>query len=513
MITLQNVSFRYGTGGDASGGVREVDLHIRKGDCVVLCGRSGCGKTTLTRLVNGLIPHFYEGVLSGEVRVGGRDSAARSLAKTAEIVGSVFQNPRSQFFNVDTTGELAFGCENQGLPREEILRRVDGARVLFGLDGLMDRSIFELSGGEKQRIACGSVYAAGPEVYVLDEPSANLDAGATEKLRQILAALKARGKTLLISEHRLYYLAELADMYLYMEDGRVTRALDRREMRALPPGERAAMGLRSLDLNGADYRGRAAAPRDGGALLIENLVCRRGRRRVLDIPRLSLPSGEILAVVGANGAGKSTFAHCLGGILRHKGTFSVDGKALSDKKRVEMSYMVMQDVSRQLFTESVLEELSLGRREAPVKEAEDLLRALGLYELRDKHPMALSGGQKQRLAVAAAAFAGKEILLYDEPTSGLDAVNMRRICALIQDMADRVFITAVITHDLEFILSCCTSVLELSGGTVTDHYALDGPGVEKIKRHFLKEVVNYETKGNSGKTENRHGAAAGAGGY
>jgi energy-coupling factor transporter ATP-binding protein EcfA2 len=488
MVKLDNITFLYGQGEGRDAGVSNVSLTVQKGECVVLCGKSGCGKTTVTRLVNGLIPHFYTGRLSGSVTVCGNDVSGQPIAQTASFVSSVFQNPRSQFFNVDTTSELAFGCENQGMETGDILRRIENTAALLGLHELMGRSIFELSGGEKQRVACGSVYAASPEVYVLDEPSSNLDAASIEKLRRILKTLKEQGKTLLISEHRLYYLSELADRYVYMEDGKVARMLDRLEICAMPPVERAGMGLRCLELERIDDRGgRNAAPPGSGALLVENLVCKRGGRRVLDVPRLRLPRGEILAVVGSNGAGKSTFACCLCGILKHKGTCSMNGKALSNKKRIELSYMVMQDVGHQLFSESVSEELALGRKETDVERADGLLRALDLYELRDSHPMALSGGQKQRLAIAGAACAGKEILIYDEPTSGLDAVNMNRICSLIQSMADRVFITAVITHDLEFILSCCTSVLQLSAGKVADHYVLAGPGIKKIKRYFLKE--------------------------
>lgn len=487
MVKIEKATFLYGQGEGRDAGVFDVNLTVQKGECVVLCGTSGCGKTTVTRLVNGLIPHFYTGRLDGSVAVGGNDVSRQPIAETAPLVGSVFQNPRSQFFNVDTTSELAFGCENQCMEANDILRRIDDTAALFDLRELMGRSIFELSGGEKQRIACGSVYAAGPEVYVLDEPSSNLDAASIEKLRRILAVLKEQGKTLLISEHRLYYLTELADRYVYMEEGKVARVLDKREIHALPSGKRAAMGLRCLDLNDIDYTGGPLVSNGREALLIENLVCKRGGKRVLDIPGLRLPKGEILAVVGPNGAGKSTFAGCLCGILKHNGTCSIGGKALNAKKRVALSYMVMQDVGRQLFTESVSEELALGRKGTNGQTADDLLRALDLYELRDVHPMALSGGQRQRLAIAGAACAGKEILIYDEPTSGLDAVNMNRVCSLIRSMAGRVYVTAVITHDPELILSCCTSVLHLSAGGAAEHYALDRPGIEKIKRHFLKE--------------------------
>ena len=173
-LVMEDVSFSYANGREGAG-VRRVDLQAASGEVVLLCGPSGCGKTTLTRLANGLAPHDYEGRVEGRVRVGGLDAADAPLHDTARLVGSVFQNPKSQFFNVDVRGELAFGCENQGMERAEIERRIDTASTAFELEPLMGRSLFDLSGGQKQRIACASATAAGPRLVVLDEPSSNLD--------------------------------------------------------------------------------------------------------------------------------------------------------------------------------------------------------------------------------------------------------------------------------------------------------------------------------------------------
>lgn len=190
MIRFENASFHYGGENGTGEGVDNINLKIHDGECVVLCGRSGCGKTTLTRMINGLAPQFYPGEMEGTVYVNDVCVSKEELAVTSRQVGSVFQNPKSQFFNVDTTGELAFGCENQGISREEMHRRVEKTRLDMKLDALMGRNIFELSGGEKQQIACGSVYTAEPEVYVLDEPSSNLDRKAITRLHDILAKIK-----------------------------------------------------------------------------------------------------------------------------------------------------------------------------------------------------------------------------------------------------------------------------------------------------------------------------------
>ncbi|MDL2288176.1 ABC transporter ATP-binding protein [Oscillospiraceae bacterium OttesenSCG-928-F05] len=484
MVEIKHFSFRYGEDASAASSLRDVCLTIASGEFVVLCGKSSCGKTTLTRAVNGLIPHFYEGALTGEVLVNGENVTSQPLAKTAQLVGSVFQNPRSQFFNVDTTSELAFGCENLGLPVPEIWDRVAEASAALDVDRLMDRSIFELSGGQKQRIACASVCAVRPDVFVLDEPSSNLDVAGVEQLRKVLSRLKADGKTILISEHRLHYLADLADRFVYIEDGHIAGEYTQREMKAMPPTSLAELGLRRLSLEGLEpsLPGRAFSD---AFLSIRNLTCRYGGCTVLQIPALDLRKGDIIAVVGHNGAGKSTLAGCLCGMTKHKGTVNLGGKPMKAHARVVESYMVMQDVNHQLFTESVKDEVTLGARQIQPEVVEQTLEQMGLGALVNAHPLALSGGQKQRVAIAGAMCAGKRLLVYDEPTSGQDYRNMMATCGLIGRAAQNAFLSLVITHDLEFILACCNSVLELADGKVAGYYPLDGDGVWRVKKHFL----------------------------
>ncbi len=513
MIVFDGVSYSYGTTDDGRKSLSDISFTIAPGECVVLCGESGCGKTTVTRLVNGLIPHHFEGTVEGTVSVCGVDIAEQPLAKTSHTVGSVFQNPRSQFFNVDTTNELAFGCENQALPVEEIQMRLNEAVGLFDLGHLLNRSIFELSGGEKQRIACASVYATHPEVVVLDEPSSNLDSFSIEQLKNTIALLKAAGKTVIVSEHRLYYLADLADRFFYMREGRLERIFSSDEIRRLPARELAALGLRELDLAALSFlprkgEGRAGAPQPAtgqdacegsqgpstppfdlppGQTLIgfDQVVCELGRKPVLAVHSLALKLGEIVAVIGHNGAGKSTFAHCLCGLRKHKGTISIHNRTAKPKRRINKSYMVMQDVNHQLFTESVMEEVVLNAPEQSLSEVDGILDKLGLEAFRDTHPLALSGGQKQRVAVASALCSGKDILVYDEPTSGLDYKSMCATCRLIETAAEKAELSLVVTHDVEFILNCCTSVLHIDQGSVSDYYKLDDEGVRKVKRYFV----------------------------
>lgn len=234
-------SFRYAASAEPA--LVDFGLRIEPGEFVVLSGPSGCGKTTAT-LLNGLIPHFHAGDLAGRVQVFGDDPARQEIWRTAADVGSVFQNPRSQFFTTDPVSEIAFGCRNLGFPSATTEERVEEALRDFDFTNLRDRSIFALSGGEKQRLACASVAALRPRLYVLDEPSANLDAVATERLSRIMARWKASGAAVVVAEHRLAYMRDLVDRLVILSDGRVAGEYTGEQFRAMTDDHLAALGLR-----------------------------------------------------------------------------------------------------------------------------------------------------------------------------------------------------------------------------------------------------------------------------
>ncbi len=482
MIEFENVSFAYPDSTD--GGLKNIDLTITDGQCVLLCGRSGCGKTTLTRLINGLIPQFFAGNLSGKILLDGENLADLPMYRIAEKVGSVFQNPRTQFFNVDTDSEIAFGMENEAVPQERMERRVVEAAQALRIENLLGRNIFALSGGEKQKIAFASVYAMNPEVYLLDEPSSNLDMAAIGELREHLRLIKSQGKTVIIAEHRLYYLTDVADRIIYLENGRIAGDFTPEQFAALPTEKRQSMGLRAIDLQ-EEKPVCAAVPKQLPVLELQNVSLAYKKQSVLSDISLQAAPGDIIAVVGHNGAGKTTFSRALCGLHKEaSGLYLRNGKAQKPKERMKRSYMVMQDVNYQLFAESAESECTFGIKHPDTELAEKTLEELGLAPFRERHPNTLSGGQKQRLAAASSMVCGKELLVFDEPTSGLDYDSMARLSTLIRHLADMGKVIFIVTHDYEFVCRSCTRVLHLDGGGIRDDFPITEALLPTVKKIF-----------------------------
>ena len=472
MITLKELSYTY-PGQNESDALKDTSLHIEPGECVVLCGRSGCGKTTLLRAVNGLIPHFHGGTVTGKAMVAGLDISRSSLPEIALAVGSVFQNPRTQFFHMDTTGELAFQMENQNIAREKMRVRIQEVAGELELQNLLDRDIFALSGGEKQQIACGSIWAAQPRIVVLDEPSSNLDLPGIRRLQRSIRYMKAAGTTVLVSEHRLWYLYGIADRYILLEDGSIQEEYTSEEIHAFSEKERRRMGLRAVcaDQLFAIKPEAAAISRTENGLKIQNLICKRKGKRVLEIPQLSVPKGAIVAVIGENGAGKSTLCRAITGLYRAMGTVQIDGEYLKRKKRTNHSFFVQQDADYQLYAPTVLDEFWIGKRETPALKEIALakLNEMELDAFQNRHPASLSGGQKQRLLLAIAAASNRSLLVFDEPTSGLDGYNMRLTVRLFKQLAREGKCILLITHDMDLISEAADCVIYIEQGKVRYH--------------------------------------------
>ena len=462
MIRFDHVNFQYA---DSDAGVADICLHVRKGECVVLTGPSGNGKTTLIRLINGLAPAFYTGRFSGCIQIDGKDRSGEPLWKRGKTVGSVFQDPGSQFFSSEMPGEVAFSCENYGFPHEQIVRRTDGAIRRFHLERLRSRSLDVLSSGEKQRTAVASVYAMNPPVYVCDEPTANLDGKGIEELREVLQSLKQEGCTLLIAEHRLFWLMDVADRFVYIRDGAIQWERTPEQMRKLSSESLEQLELRAV----RQYRSTRLSPPIGigtPILSLRGLSCKRRNHTIWENLNLAAWAGQIIAITGHNGAGKTTLAKIVAGLERpSKGGIFLHSRKSGPAKRRKSCWYSSNNTGAQFFTNSVTEELLLGvsRTEERLEKAGNLLKKFGLYPYKDAHPAILSGGQKQRLSIACGLLSGREILLFDEPTSGLDGGNMRKIASSLAEAAAEGKTILVITHDEELIQACCDFRWELNG--------------------------------------------------
>ena len=487
-MQIDHVTFSYGGENESAGGIQDINLNIEDGQFVVLCGESGCGKTTITRLINGLIPHYYEGKMNGEVWVNGAKVSEQPLYDTAKTVGSVFQNPRSQFFNVDTTSEITFGCENLGQPEQSIRNRLEKTVQDFRLEKLMGRNIFHLSGGEKQKIACAGVSIMEPNVLVMDEPSSNLDASSILALRATLAFWKSQGKTIIISEHRLYYLRGLADRFIYITAGEVEKDYSAAEFERLTEQQRTDLGLRAFILE--NLLPPETVQQTGKQMELCNFnFAYKNEPKTLHIREDKIPANRIVGIIGNNGAGKSTFSRCFCGLEKRCGKVIWNGKTYHSKDRLNTCYMVMQDVNHQLFTETVLDEILISMEEENQEQAEEILSKLDLTDFKDRHPMSLSGGQKQRVAIASAIASKRSILFFDEPTSGLDYKHMKEVANILRQVRDAGITLYVITHDLELILDCCTDIVHFEEGYIVDQFQMDKVGLEKIRNYFIKGAV------------------------
>ena len=441
----------------------DINLEIQDGEFVLICGESGCGKTTMTKLINGLIPHFVRDVsVDGTITVCGKNVAEMPMYEIAELVGSVFQNPRTQFFYTNSNAEMAFGLENRGVEPEYIRKRIKNTINELDIEKLEDRDVFSMSGGEKQLLAFASVYAMNPQIYVLDEPSANLDIAAMEKLSERMKVIKEKGHTVVVAEHRLAWIQKFADRIIYMKEGRIEQEFTSDEFKALSDLKRKQMGLRSIvpeQIQIPEITGNS----EDAVLQICNLSCKRKKQMIFQNISLSARAGDIIGITGKNGAGKSTFCNCLCGLLKPKGgEILYQGKKLSEKARTKLFGMVMQEVNHQLFSDSVKNECLLANEEASEQEIRELLEKFDLEEYAEYHPMILSGGQRQRLAICQAVMGEKKLLIFDEPTSGLDFRHMCQVEKMMKRLAEEKYIIIVVTHDYEFLNRACKRYIRIN---------------------------------------------------
>lgn len=463
IINLVDVSFSYLK---HEMQLSHINLQIKQGSCILITGASGSGKTTLTRLINGLIPHYYEGDLQGDIFISGKNAKSFASWEYGMLVGSIFQDTRSQFFTSTVIDEIAFPAENYGKNPISIMERADKVLQANQIIHLKDQKLLNISSGEKQKVAMVAAQVHDPDIYVLDEPSANLDNRSAWMLLEMIRDLKSQNKTIVIADHRFFFLADIVDEVIYMKQGKISERWNHAEFSQMKAETLDYYGLRSnkhteLDIAKLNEYGRTIEKPYFSAIDLA-ISPNRFSKSLLQNLNFEFHKGEIIAIIGDNGVGKTTLAKTICGLIPElKGEIKIDSITTKAKKRLKRTWFVLQETDCQLFSDSVMNELLLGTAQTAShqEEATRLLKELNLWEFKDQHPATLSGGQKQRLTFAVGLMRKPEILILDEPTSGLDASNMKQIVQLIKEESQKGILILVISHDYEFIQASCDRVI------------------------------------------------------
>lgn len=452
MIEVNNVSYTYSDSKEKA--LNNVSLKVNDGEIVLCTGRSGCGKSTVIRVINGLCPNYYGGTLEGTVSIDHEIISSLSLADISRRVGTLFQDPERQFFALNVEDEIVFALEWMGISRDEIKKRLDSVIERFSLQEIRNNSIAALSEGQKQKVGLAEIVALHGKNIILDEPTANLDPKSTEELARLLRELKQEGYCIFIVDHRHYWLNAVADRVLIMADGKIEKEGDfsildseslqqKYGLRKVFVTDRRAM-LKDLNPVSDDFvvKGEHVA-----------FTYKDGKRIFKDL-NFAVPKG-INVLIGENGIGKTTLSRLIFGLEKlDKG--KIVFKDPKGKKPLQLGSIVLQNTDYQLNMQTVYQEVAICMTLAQgVKPHPDtvmeLLEKLDLAGLSYRHPQSLSGGQKQRLVIACALAKNPQVLVLDEPTSGLDGANMLRIKKILHEFTANGRAALVITHDLELI--------------------------------------------------------------
>jgi len=450
MITLSDIYYRY-PGTTDGWTIHGVNLTIRDGEFVMICGASGSGKSTLAYLFNGLVPHFFGGDLRGFVNVDGVDTRHTSVAELLPKVGLVLQNTDAHLFCSTVENEIAFGLESLAFPPAKIEAEVRSIASMLGIHDLLDRPPQSLSGGERRLVAIASVLCLDPSLLLLDEPFAHLDWEGMRRVTEVLTGLHRSGKTIVVIEQRVAGLVDHVSRCIIMEQGRVnfdgpaSDSLEAMEGRGLLPV----------------YRKRVKNTSKSGepVISIRQLSHEQGGRLILEDITMEVKQGEAVAIVGRNGSGKTTLIRHLNGLRRPgKGTVAVMEGPVVGKSPPEMASLVgisFQNPNDQFFKNHVREELSaglkaLGKSDETLPDVCDLF---GLGLLLDRTPYRLSEGQKRRVALASVVAMNPKILVIDEPTVGQDGRFLETIADLTASLRGKGYTVLIVTHDLEFALA------------------------------------------------------------
>jgi len=504
--------------------LKDLHLKVKGGEFVLLTGPSGCGKTTFCRCLNGLIPHFYNGELKGAVVVDGLSIADHPTSEMAKHVGLIFQNPDNQIFALTVEKDVAFGLENLGVSKGEMVETIDWAMRMTGIGDLRSRATHELSGGQKQRLAIASILAMQPKVIVLDEPTSFLDPVGAERIFEVLATLNREyGITIILIEHRLDLAVRYANRVIVFNDGEIiedgspakvfgadeprlagvgipkiielTKRLSRKGVifEDIPLGadsfvdeirDRLPMvGTGTFDRRRmAEYEELTGAQRSEPMIEVKGIsyTYPSGVRALRNVD-LTIHRGEFVAIMGENGAGKTTLVKHFNGLLKsQEGSVTVDGidvakvSVASIARRVGL---VFQNPDDQLFSEDVEEEVRFALRnfgfdeDVIEKRVDWALNLLDIERYRKSSPFILSGGERKRVALASVLAWDPDVVVLDEPTIGQDYAQKERLRHFLIQLRTQGKTTIIVSHDVEFVADCRPRIVLMAEGQVV----ADGP--------------------------------------
>jgi energy-coupling factor transport system ATP-binding protein len=529
-INFQNVTFTYE--GAQLPAVKDVDLTVTEGEIILITGPAGSGKTTLCSCINGLVPHFHEGELQGDVFVRKYNTRTSRVGGLASIVGMVFQDPESQLVTNSVADEVAFGPENFGVPREEINQRVTQALLATRLEGYDEREPHTLSGGEQQACVIAAVYAMQPEIYVMDEPLANLDPeGKAQVLRVVVEIAKERGKTLILVEHALEEVLPLVERVIVMNKGEIVRdgpveeileAGDIPFVFTRPPVVRLGekFGLKPLPISSAEFyaqfqsryaaeispfevREKEPIPEGEQVIKIEGISfsydkSANHKGEVLKDISLSIAAGEMVAILGRNGSGKTTLIrHIIGLLQPHKGNVVVLNKDVAQTPTYELAKNIgfcFQNPSHQIVSFNVRDEIIFGLKAHGIKPEEyesrirESLEFVNMLDYIDAEVFDLGKGQKQRIALASVLSLRPEILIVDEPTTGQDPRMAQEIFEILQRLNEAGTTVLIITHQIDYAAAYARRAIVLSEGSIL----YDGSIPELLMKKELMQASALE---------------------
>jgi energy-coupling factor transport system ATP-binding protein len=510
-ISVDNLRYRYPNQIDLA--LDHVSFEIEKGEFIGIIGKNGSGKSSLCQSLNGLIPHFHKGAYGGQVIIDGKSVKETPISEMATICGMVFQNPFTQMTGSKLTvyEEVAFGLENLGIPRSEMIKRVEEALLLMDIPDLKHQSPFELSGGQMQRVAIASVMAMRPKLMIFDEPTSQLDPKGTEDVFKTIRKLSDEGITVIIVEHKIEKLAEYADRLLLMSDGKVidfdqpkslfTR-INLKSHHVNPPifiniikqlgMDLSANGMPvTLDEAAAILKSKgetAAYPMvdhhekitPASRISIQNVSFSydKGKNVLQDI---NLEIGnQATAIIGQNGAGKSTLMKLLKGLIKPtQGTCFIDGINTKHSTAAKLSSkigMVFQNPDDQIFKNTVFDEVAFGPRnhygETTAKKlTNEALRRVGMIEKRDVNPYDLSFADRKLISIASILGMNPDIIIFDEPTLGQDSLGIATLKKIIESLISEKKTVLAILHDMDFAAEMFDRMVVMANGQVIK----DGP--------------------------------------